>query len=627
MSSATVHVMRRALQVCQRGFFLRRSGAAAGVTLRPGSYCDLRHFTDAQTRSKADHSETPPLPPPLAQRSVFMQQLCLCGSPSDVLDLTLRVAPTAAQTSHCLSRMWNSLKKLTEEQRRAELRLMWEHAAWEPLLQRAVGGASHLPEPHLAYSLLALVKLGIGQRTRVVQTYLRVAQERINDFDDKSLSILSTCLENMTEGANVRALKHAIRLLVEDRLPRIDNVLHLQTMMRLMGKDAPLKLKLKLEAKALSLSDQFSLPNAQYMISSMSALGLSSKPLLYTCSRKITEQVSVIPFNRLLSVLVSCRELKFRDEQLLNAVSEHGANMASVWSHRQLILILSTLEASSFCPESLLDSFSDLVQSDPGALTLKDLLCVVRVCSSLNYHSPSFLMCLSSALEQYLNRMTPLQLLNALYHLTTTGHSPPHLLRALLQETTLQQLRDTDIPFVQAQLKVLELCLRLEHPDLLQTFSTSSTLSLTPPPDAPPVFSSKAQFSSALQTLMSSRDDWTVTEAQLLHGYHFIDAVLTRKTRNDDLENSHEETKQSVPFAPDSVAVLCAPASSFCFGSSRPRGPLALKLRHLQILGYVPLLVPEQQLLSQTAVQRVDYLRERIFNSNGPQRDQAPPRS
>lgn len=623
MSSATVHIMRRALQVCQRGFFLRRPVAAIGVTLRPGSYCDLRHFTDAQTRSKADHSETPPLAPPLAQRSVFMQQLCSCSSPSDVLELTLRIAPTAAQTSHCLSRMWNSLKKLTEEQRRAELRLMWEHAAWEPLLQRAVGGASHLPEPHLAYSLLALIKLGVGQRTRVVQTYLRAAQERINDFDDKSLSILSTCLENMTEGANVRELKHAIRLLVEDRLPRIDNVLHLQTMMRLMGKDAPLKLKLKLEAKALSLSDQFSLPNAQYMISSMSALGLSSKPLLYTCSRKITEQVSVIPFNRLLSVLVSCRDLKFRDEQLLNAVSEHGANMASVWSHRQLVLILSTLEALYFCPESLLDSFSDLVQSDPGALTLKDLLCVVRVCSSLNYNSPSFLMCLSSALEQYLKRMTPLQLLNALYHLTTTGHFPPPLLQALLQETTLQQLRDTDVPSVQTQLKVLELCLRLEHPDLLQTFSTSSTLSLTPPPapsppDAPPVLLSKAQFSSALQTLMSSRDDWTVTKAQLLHGYHFIDAVFTRKTCNRDLENSRGETKQS-------VAVLCAPASSFCFGSSRPRGPLALKLRHLQILGYVPLLVPEQQLLSLTAEQRVDYLRERIFNSDVPQRDQAPP--
>lgn len=38
-----------------------------------------------------------------------------------------------------------------------------------------------------------------------------------------------------------------LRLVVEDRLPGIKNVMALQTMMRLLGKDAPKDLKWKLE--------------------------------------------------------------------------------------------------------------------------------------------------------------------------------------------------------------------------------------------------------------------------------------------------------------------------------------------------------------------------------------------
>lgn len=90
----------------------------------------------------------------------------------------------------------------------------------------------------------------------------------------------------------------------------------LQTMMRMLGKDAPLRLKQKLEVlfltiftftfaffylclnqlmlcicrlqtKALSMVDQFSLPNTQHMISTMAKMKFHSKPLLDVCSKKI----------------------------------------------------------------------------------------------------------------------------------------------------------------------------------------------------------------------------------------------------------------------------------------------------------------------------------------------------
>lgn len=36
-------------------------------------------------------------------------------------------------------------------------------------------------------------------------------QEKLNDFDEKSLSILASSLEQMEDGANVRALKEGMR--------------------------------------------------------------------------------------------------------------------------------------------------------------------------------------------------------------------------------------------------------------------------------------------------------------------------------------------------------------------------------------------------------------------------------
>lgn len=41
------------------------------------------------------------------------------------------------------------------------------------------------------------------------------------------------------------------------------------------------------------------------------------------------------------------------------------------------------------------------------------------------------------------------------------------------------------------------------------------------------------------------------------------------------------------------IAVVCPPHNSFCFGSTHPRGNLAVKLRHLKKLGYKPVLVSE----------------------------------
>lgn len=39
------------------------------------------------------------------------------------------------------------------------------------------------------------------------------------------------------------------------------------------------------------------------------------------------------------------------------------------------------------------------------------------------------------------------------------------------------------------------------------------------------------------------------------------------------------------------IALICAPPTSFCFGTTHPVGAMALNIRHLKLLGYEPVLV------------------------------------
>ncbi len=108
--------------------------------------------------------------------SPFADHLLHCSSPSDVLDLTCKYAPTIRQVSNCLNHMWSTTKKMTEEQKRYELRLMFEHPAFDGLLQQAMKNVGHMRTEDMAYSLISMIKLGVPHQSRVVQTFLRTCQ-------------------------------------------------------------------------------------------------------------------------------------------------------------------------------------------------------------------------------------------------------------------------------------------------------------------------------------------------------------------------------------------------------------------------------------------------------------------
>lgn len=552
------------------------------------------------------------------RKSPFLELLESCGSPSDVLDLTGKYSPTARQVSHCLTHMWATTKKMTDEQRRYELQLMFEHPAFDQLLQRAMKTLVHIRDEDVTYSLLSMVNLGVPQRSRVVQTFLRTCQEKLNDFDEKSLSILASSLEQMEDGANVRALKEGMRLVVEDRLPGIKNVMALQTMMRLLGKDAPKDLKWKLEKKALSMTDHFSLPNAQYMISTMATMGFFSKPLLDVCSKKITENIHGIPFNRIFKLLQSCRELRYRDVHLLTSISDYVASSLDIWTNKQLLLFMSVFENLVFCPAALMDAYADKVIANPDVLTLKDLLCVLKVYSSLSYdlqdRRQQFLDSLSRVLISYLPKISAFELLKAVYCLCLLGHFPYAALEQLLQSSVLEKLAGSKFPKSQERMfQTVDVCLRVDHPPLPQPLTVPASVLGDPTPSTPSV---NPRLLLDLQSLLEGQVHMMLQEGVMVENLYFIDAAVTKPTPN---QTSVCEARIggaegcSPAESSERIAVMYAPQSGFCYGTSNPRGPLAVKIRHLKILGYNSVLVTEQDLQSVSEEARIDFLRERIF--------------
>lgn len=208
-----------------------------------------------------------------------------CNSLSDVLD-TFSKAPTFPGSNYFLA-MWIIAKRISEDKRRFERQLMFSHPAFNQLCEQMMREAKIMHYDHLLFSLNAVVKLGIPQNTLMVQTLLRTIQERINECDERCLSILSTALVSMEPCMNVNALRAGLRILVDQQVWNIKHVFTLQTVMKCIGKDAPSALKKKLEMKALKELGRFSVLNSQHMFEVLAAMDLRSVVLLNECSKVV----------------------------------------------------------------------------------------------------------------------------------------------------------------------------------------------------------------------------------------------------------------------------------------------------------------------------------------------------
>ncbi|NXQ28574.1 FAKD2 protein, partial [Alaudala cheleensis] len=515
--------------------------------------------------------------------------------------------------TNALTMAWRLFKNLSEEQQRYEKQLIFEHPAFVKLCQEVLRDARRMMRRDLVFSLHALVSLGVPQNTLLVQTLVRVCQEKLNQLDNRCISVLATTLAGMDKDKNVSALQAGLQLLVEQRISRFRDIFILQNLMKCLGKDAPVFLKKKLEMAVVREIDALTFPNALRMFLALAAMNYCSLPILNPCSKKIQENVHDVPFRQLILILEACHTLLYRNVKLFSALADYVNSTAYLWDKRQIILFLSACETLGFQPTELLDIFAEKVTEDPDFLNLKNLLIVLRVYSRLN-HVPRvqkhlFFETLHSCLNKCLPQISNTELLKAVYALGILGYLPQRALDELLQKDSKDELILSDDLKEQnsMMLHCVKTCMELDSPSFTKpafalTENLSSLVSLN--------------LRKAQETLIELLGDEKMfrQNVQLPYRYH-IDFEI----RMDS------DTKKVLPIAatddhPDSrvqrLAFVFAPMSAFCLGTTHPRGKLAMKKRHLNKLGYHVILVQNKKFQEMKNEDAVEFLKRKIYSED-----------
>ncbi|NXI10039.1 FAKD2 protein, partial [Irena cyanogastra] len=515
--------------------------------------------------------------------------------------------------TNSLTMAWRLFKNLSEEQQRYEKRLIFEHPAFVKLCQQLLRDARRMKRGDLAFSLHALVSLGVPQNTLLVQTLVRVCQEKLNQLDNRCISVLATTLAGMDKDKNVSALQAGLQLLVEQRISSIRDIFMLQNLMKCLGKGAPVFLKKKLEMAVVREIDGLTFPNALRMFLALAAMNYCSLPILNPCSKKIQENVHDVPFRQLILILEACHTLQYRNVKLFSALADYVNSTAYLWDKRQIILFLSACETLGFQPTELLDIFAERVTEDPDFLNLKNLLIVLRVYSRLN-HVPRvqkqlFFETLHSCLSKCLPQISNTELLKAVYSLGILGYLPHRALDELLQKDSKDELTLSDDLEEQntVMLRCVKTCMELDSPSFtkppfMPTENLSSLVSLN---------LRKAQ--EALIELLGDENMFQ-QNVRLPYSYH-IDFEI----RMDS------DRKKVLPIAatddhPDSrvqrLAFLFAPMSAFCLGTTHPQGKLAMKKRHLNKLGYHVILIQNRKFQEMKNEDAVEFLKRKIYSED-----------
>ncbi|XP_009897388.2 FAST kinase domain-containing protein 2, mitochondrial [Dryobates pubescens] len=545
---------------------------------------------------------------------LFFDRLQKCTCPCDVLDLASESAVSTKHFTNCLTTLWRLFKHLSDDQQRYEKQLIFEHPAFPRVCQQLLQNSRRMTRGDLVFSLHALVSLGVPQNTLLVQTLVRVCQEKLNYLDNRCLSVLATTLSGMDKDKNVSALQAGLQLLVEQRIPSVKDIFILQNLMKCMGKDAPVFLKKKLEMAVLKEINHLTLLNALRVFLALVAMNYCSIPILNACSKKIQENVHDVSFRHLILVLEGCNTLQYRNVKLFSVLADYVNSTACLWDKRQITLFLSAFETLGFQPSELMESFAEKVTKDPEFFNLKNFFIILRVYSRLNYvprgQKHLFFETLDSCLNKYLPQITSTELLKAVYSLCILGYLPHRALDELLQKDSKGELilsGDTSKEQKEVMLHCVKTCMELDSPSftkpafvLTENFSSSVAFNLT-----------KAQ--KALIELLGDEDMFQ-QNVQLPYKYHIDFEIRMDSDRKKVLPVA--ATDVHADSSVQRLAFLFVPTSAFCVGTTHPQGKLAMKMRHLNKLGYHVILVPNKKFQEMTNENAVEFLKGKIYSED-----------
>ncbi|XP_051009891.1 FAST kinase domain-containing protein 2, mitochondrial [Acomys russatus] len=562
--------------------------------------------TDFHRTSSEDVLSKKMRPTPVNHKKLAQE----CNSLSDVLDVFSK-APTFPSSNYFLA-MWMLAKRISEDKRRFEIQLMFSHPAFNQLCDQMMREAKIMHCDHLLFSLNAVVKLGVPQNTLMVQTLLRVIQERINECDERCLSVLSTALETMEPCMNVNALRAALRIIVDQQVWKMEHIFTLQTVMKCIGKDTPPALKKKLEMKALKELGRFSVLNCQHMFEVLAAMDHRSVVLLNECSKVVVDNIHGCPFKVLFGILQSCKNLRYQNEDLFKSIADYVATTFDMWTLKQVIFVLLLFETLGFRPPGLMDKLMEKVVEESGSLNMKNVISILHVYSSLNHvhkgQSRAFLEAMASALTSCLHHISSENLLNAVHSFCMMNYFPLAPINQLIKRNIIYELLTSgDTEKNIQKLHVLNTCLQLDE-------SAYNKAVHIPLPQLPPSPSHpNEKLAEVLSSLLESEGCFS-RNVQLPHNYH-IDFEIRMDTNRTQVFSFCDGDSASATNM-QRVAVLCVPKSFYCLNSSHPRGLLAMKIRHLNVMGFHVILINNWELRKLKMEDAVTFVKAKIYSDD-----------
>ncbi|XP_004458193.2 FAST kinase domain-containing protein 2, mitochondrial [Dasypus novemcinctus] len=532
-----------------------------------------------------------------------------CNSLSDVLDIFSK-APTFPSSNY-FSVMWTIAKRMSDDQVRFEKQLMFNHPAFSKLCEQMMREAKILHCDHLLFSLHAMVKLGIPQNTLLIQTLLRIVQERMNECDERCLSVLSAILEALEPCKNVDILRAGLRLLVDQQVWKIERIFTLQTMMKCVGKDAPIALKKKLEMKALRELDRFSVLNSQRMFAVLAAMNHRSTVLLNECSKMVIGNIHGCPFKILISIMQSCKDLRYYNIDLFEGIADYVTTTFELWKLKQVLFLLILFENFGFRPIELMDLFMKKVVDEYKFLNIKSIVPILHIYSSLNHfqkcQNKEFLDVMASALVGCLHEISSERLLNAVFSFCLMNHFPLAPVNQLLQKDIISELLTSGDKERNAhKLHILNTCLELDD----TPYHKFIDIALPQRPSAPLYPHTKVE--EVLSSLLGG-EEYFAKDVQLPHNYH-IDFEIRMDTNRSQLF-PFSDTNVISSSDIQRVAVLCVPRSAYCLNSTHPRGFLAMKMRHLNVMGFHVILVNNWEIEKLELEVAVTFLKTKIYST------------
>ncbi|XP_040213246.1 FAST kinase domain-containing protein 2, mitochondrial [Rana temporaria] len=547
-------------------------------------------------------SSTPKMTP-----SYTVIALNKCTTPRDVLNVFSRPSYRKDELFQGVLKLWNTFLALNEKQKLAERDSIVGHPHFHNLTHGILKMAPVMSPEALIRMLYVFVRLQIYQQSKLIQNLLLICQEHLTCFNEVELAILANTLEWLKSDKNVDLITFGLRLMIDMKIEEVNEVTPLLTMMKAIGRTAPLRLKLKLENKALQMVDRFNVAQSENLFCVLADIDFYSEHLLNACSDKLIDGLDGLSYTKIVSLLSCCCELDYGNERLLTAVGDQIMKTICLWKPWQLAMILQYFVHLHFRHVPLLDRYAEIFTNNLSSVKIWDLSETVKFYSALN-HLPEkktqFLEAVNSSLQAYLNSIPPKKLLFIVYNLCVLEACPDFAVNKLLQYESILNFKEQSI------FEHINLCLMRNTP-----FVKSNSFCCLK--KVPPATSEDFQtLHNDMKNFIKDPDLYQYS-LQIANTY-YIDFVLALDTQDNKLVPVGDLQTDNLELADHSenvirIAVLCCTPNAFALGTLHPLGKLALKIRILKSFGFSVLVLPMHKFVRMTEEHKVKYLRTIIF--------------